>query len=162
MSDLRVRFAPSPTGYLHIGGARTALFNYLLAKKEQGTFVLRIEDTDVERSTQESVDAILQAMDWLGDDGVAVHGDVVPAGGSHVAHGDDHRLLVAQQHHLAPDQVARERRAAGRIQQTTYFTVPLSLPDGEQTTLRVVALSAPDESADVTGVWRFTLKSGES
>lgn len=66
MSQLRVRFAPSPTGYLHIGGARTALFNYLLAKKEQGTFILRIEDTDVERSTQESTDAILQAMDWLG------------------------------------------------------------------------------------------------
>jgi glutamyl-tRNA synthetase len=66
MSDLRVRFAPSPTGYLHIGGARTALFNYLLAKKEQGTYVLRIEDTDVERSTQASVDAILDAMHWLG------------------------------------------------------------------------------------------------
>ena len=66
MSNLRVRFAPSPTGYLHIGGARTALFNYLLAKKEQGTFVLRIEDTDVARSTQESVDAILDAMKWLG------------------------------------------------------------------------------------------------
>jgi len=66
MSNLRVRFAPSPTGYLHIGGARTALFNYLLARKEKGTFVLRIEDTDVARSTQESVDAILQAMDWLG------------------------------------------------------------------------------------------------
>ena len=66
MSDLRVRFAPSPTGYLHIGGARTALFNYLLARKEQGTFVLRIEDTDVVRSTQESVDAILDAMTWLG------------------------------------------------------------------------------------------------
>jgi glutamyl-tRNA synthetase len=66
MSDLRVRFAPSPTGYLHIGGARTALFNYLLARKEKGTFILRIEDTDVARSTQESVDAILQAMKWLG------------------------------------------------------------------------------------------------
>ncbi len=66
MSNLRVRFAPSPTGYLHIGGARTALFNYLLARKEQGTFILRIEDTDVARSTQESVDAILQAMEWLG------------------------------------------------------------------------------------------------
>ncbi|MEE4254084.1 MAG: glutamate--tRNA ligase [Desulfuromusa sp.] len=66
MSDLRVRFAPSPTGYLHIGGARTALFNYLLAKKEGGSFVLRIEDTDVARSTQESVDAILDAMEWLG------------------------------------------------------------------------------------------------
>ncbi|MBE0598700.1 MAG: glutamate--tRNA ligase [Desulfuromonadales bacterium] len=68
MSSLRVRFAPSPTGYLHIGGARTALFNWLLARKEQGTFILRIEDTDVARSTQESVDAILQAMEWLGLD----------------------------------------------------------------------------------------------
>lgn len=66
MSDLRVRFAPSPTGYLHIGGARTALFNYLLAQQQQGAFVLRIEDTDVARSTQESVDAILDAMEWLG------------------------------------------------------------------------------------------------
>jgi len=66
MSDLRVRFAPSPTGYLHIGGARTALFNYLLAKKQAGKYVLRIEDTDVARSTQESVDAILDAMHWLG------------------------------------------------------------------------------------------------
>ncbi|HAD04126.1 MAG: glutamate--tRNA ligase [Desulfuromonadales bacterium GWC2_61_20] len=66
MSQLRVRFAPSPTGYLHIGGARTALFNYLLARKEKGTFILRIEDTDVARSTQESTDAILQAMEWLG------------------------------------------------------------------------------------------------
>jgi glutamyl-tRNA synthetase len=66
MSQLRVRFAPSPTGYLHIGGARTALFNFLLARKEQGKFILRIEDTDVARSTQTSVDAILQAMDWLG------------------------------------------------------------------------------------------------
>ncbi|MFO7984121.1 MAG: glutamate--tRNA ligase [Desulfuromonadales bacterium] len=66
MSTLRVRFAPSPTGLLHIGGARTALFNYLLARKEGGSFILRIEDTDVARSTQESVDAILAAMDWLG------------------------------------------------------------------------------------------------
>ncbi|MBW2504183.1 MAG: glutamate--tRNA ligase [Deltaproteobacteria bacterium] len=68
MSNLRVRFAPSPTGHLHIGGARTALFNFLLARKERGTFVLRIEDTDVERSTQGYVDAILDAMAWLGLD----------------------------------------------------------------------------------------------
>ncbi|MBC7963022.1 MAG: glutamate--tRNA ligase [Steroidobacteraceae bacterium] len=68
MSELRVRFAPSPTGYLHVGGARTALFNWLLARKQGGTFILRIEDTDVERSTQESVDAILQGMRWLGLD----------------------------------------------------------------------------------------------
>jgi glutamyl-tRNA synthetase len=68
MSAIRVRFAPSPTGYLHVGGARTALFNWLLARKEGGTFILRIEDTDVERSTKESVDAILQGMEWLGLD----------------------------------------------------------------------------------------------
>lgn len=63
---MRVRFAPSPTGYLHIGGARTALYNYLLAKKMGGTFILRIEDTDLERSTPESIQAILDGMNWLG------------------------------------------------------------------------------------------------
>lgn len=63
---IRVRFAPSPTGHLHIGGLRTALFNYLFAKKEGGTFILRIEDTDEERSTQESVDAIYQGLMWAG------------------------------------------------------------------------------------------------
>jgi len=68
MSQVRLRFAPSPTGYLHVGGARTALFNWLLARKEQGKFILRIEDTDVARSTQESVDAILEGMRWLGLD----------------------------------------------------------------------------------------------
>lgn len=63
---VRTRFAPSPTGYLHVGGARTALFSWLYARKHQGTFVLRIEDTDLERSTQESVDAIFAGMKWLG------------------------------------------------------------------------------------------------
>ncbi len=65
---IKTRFAPSPTGYLHLGGARTALFSWLHAKKNNGTFVLRIEDTDLERSTQESVDAILEGMQWLGLD----------------------------------------------------------------------------------------------
>lgn len=63
---MKSRFAPSPTGYLHIGGARTALFAWAWAKKQQGQFVLRIEDTDRERSTQASVDAILDGMNWLG------------------------------------------------------------------------------------------------
>ena len=63
---MKSRFAPSPSGYLHIGGARTALFAWLWAKKHDSEFVLRIEDTDKERSTQDSVDAILQGMDWLG------------------------------------------------------------------------------------------------
>ncbi|MBI3574640.1 MAG: glutamate--tRNA ligase [Gammaproteobacteria bacterium] len=63
---IRTRFAPSPTGYLHVGGARTALFSWLYARKHGGAFILRIEDTDRERSTAESVDAILQGMTWLG------------------------------------------------------------------------------------------------
>jgi glutamyl-tRNA synthetase len=63
---VRTRFAPSPTGYLHIGGARTALFSWLYARKHGGQFVLRIEDTDLERSTAESVNAILEGMTWLG------------------------------------------------------------------------------------------------
>jgi len=65
---VRTRFAPSPTGYLHIGGARTALFSWLYARKTGGKFILRIEDTDRERSTQESVNAILEGMEWLGLD----------------------------------------------------------------------------------------------
>ncbi len=68
MTKVRTRFAPSPTGYLHIGGARTALFSWLYARKMQGDFILRIEDTDRERSTQASVDAILEGMQWLGLD----------------------------------------------------------------------------------------------
>ena len=65
MNKIRTRFAPSPTGYLHIGGARTALFSYLYARRHGGDFILRIEDTDLERSTPESVNAILEGMAWL-------------------------------------------------------------------------------------------------
>ena len=65
---VRTRFAPSPTGYLHIGGARTALFSWTYARHHGGAFVLRIEDTDLERSTKESVDAILKGLEWLGID----------------------------------------------------------------------------------------------
>lgn len=67
-SFVKTRFAPSPTGFLHIGGARTALFSWLWAKKNTGSFLLRIEDTDLERSTQKSIDAILESMQWLGLD----------------------------------------------------------------------------------------------
>jgi glutamyl-tRNA synthetase len=63
---VRVRFAPSPTGHLHVGGARTALFNWLYARHHRGVFILRIEDTDLERSTVENIDSILEALEWLG------------------------------------------------------------------------------------------------
>ncbi|MBZ0168784.1 glutamyl-tRNA synthetase [Candidatus Methylomirabilis lanthanidiphila] len=81
MSKVRVRFAPSPTGYLHVGGARTALYNWLFARHEKGDFILRIEDTDAERSTDESTTTILEALRWLGldwDEGPEVGGPVGP------------------------------------------------------------------------------------
>ena len=78
---IRVRFAPSPTGYLHVGGARTALFNWLFARRHGGVFVLRIEDTDVERSSPEMVEGILEGMRWLGldwDEGPGIGGPFEP------------------------------------------------------------------------------------
>ena len=81
MSSPRLRFAPSPTGYLHIGGVRTALFNWLWARKTGGKFVLRIEDTDQERSTDESRHVILDSLKWLGidwDEGPEVGGSFGP------------------------------------------------------------------------------------
>ncbi len=66
MTEVRVRFPPSPTGYLHIGGARTAIYNWLFAKQHNGKLILRIEDTDAERSTQESIQGILDGLEWLG------------------------------------------------------------------------------------------------
>lgn len=68
MSDIKVRFAPSPTGHLHIGGARTALFNWLFTRSKGGRFVLRIEDTDTTRSTEEYIESIMEGMSWLGLD----------------------------------------------------------------------------------------------
>ncbi|CAL9768169.1 unnamed protein product [Musa acuminata subsp. burmannicoides] len=79
--EVRVRFAPSPTGNLHVGGARTALFNYLFARSQGGKFILRIEDTDLERSTKKSEEAMLNDLSWLGlnwDEGPSVGGDYGP------------------------------------------------------------------------------------
>jgi glutamyl-tRNA synthetase len=100
----RVRFAPSPTGYLHIGGVRTALFNWLWARKTGGTFILRIEDTDQERSTLESVRVILESLRWLGlawDEGPEV-------GGPHGPYTQMARLSVYRD---ASERLIRERKA---------------------------------------------------
>jgi Glutamyl- and glutaminyl-tRNA synthetases len=80
-SEVRVRFAPSPTGYLHIGGARTALFNWLFAQHHGGTFVLRVEDTDRARNTEEATAAIYEGLRWLGlnwDEGPHIGGNFGP------------------------------------------------------------------------------------
>ena len=81
MSDVRVRFAPSPTGPLHIGGVRTALYNYLFAKKHGGTFILRVEDTDQNRYVTGAEEYVLNALEWCGltpDEGAGVGGDYGP------------------------------------------------------------------------------------
>ncbi|MCX7654658.1 MAG: glutamate--tRNA ligase [Fervidobacterium sp.] len=89
MSEVRVRFAPSPTGYLHVGGARTALFNYLYARKMNGKFILRIEDTDIERSEKIFEEQLMSALRWLGldwDEGPDVGGEYGPYRQSERAH----------------------------------------------------------------------------
>ena len=108
----RVRFAPSPTGYLHVGGARTALFNWLFARHEGGTLLLRIEDTDVERNRPELVDGILEGLKWLGiewDEGpffpVAAAGDVSRGGRTPAGQRSGVRLLL-QGRRLMPERDA--------------------------------------------------------
>ena len=94
---IRVRFAPSPTGYLHVGGARTALFNWLLARRLGGVFVLRIEDTDAGRSSEDMVDGILDGLRWLGldwDEGPEVGGRCAPYFQSERL--DRHRAMAEQ------------------------------------------------------------------
>ena len=87
-NTVRTRFAPSPSGFLHVGGARTALFNYLYAKAKKGKFILRVEDTDQERSSEESEKIILESLDWLG-----IHADEGPyEGGPHEPYRQSERL----------------------------------------------------------------------
>jgi glutamyl-tRNA synthetase len=107
---LRLRFAPSPTGYLHVGGARTALFNWLLARKEGGVFALRIEDTDQERSSEEMVQAILDGLAWLGLDWD--EGPVFQSRGIERHRADVRALLergAAYRDFTSPDDLARLR-----------------------------------------------------
>jgi glutamyl-tRNA synthetase len=122
---LRVRFAPSPTGYLHVGGARTALFNWLLARRYGGVFVLRIEDTDAERSSDEMVEGILDGLRWLGldwDEGPKIGGEHGPYFQSQRF--DRHRAmaaaLVVTGHayycYCTPDELKARREAAEKVE----------------------------------------------
>ena len=91
---MRLRFAPSPTGQLHVGNARTALFNWLLARGQGGTFILRIEDTDFERSTRESERSVIEDLHWLGlewNEGIDV-------GGEHGPYRQSERLHIYRAH----------------------------------------------------------------
>ncbi|MFA5975439.1 MAG: glutamate--tRNA ligase [Elusimicrobiota bacterium] len=117
--SIRVRFAPSPTGFLHIGGARTALFNWLFARHSGGTFILRIEDTDELRSTDDSVRGILDSMAWLGldwDEGPALGSDptATATGGQTPVRGDYgpyFQMQRLEKYQTACDQLVKEGKA---------------------------------------------------
>ena len=140
-APVRVRFAPSPTGYLHVGGARTALFNFLFARHCGGVFVLRVEDTDRERSTEASVGAIFEGLRWLG-----LHWDEGPdVGGPHGPYFQSQRLQgyadaasrllaggEAYRCFCAPEDLKRRREAAlGRGEPPKYDRTCLALPAAE-------------------------------
>ena len=145
MSDVRVRFAPSPTGFLHIGGSRTALLNWLFARHEGGAFVLRIEDTDRTRSTQEYLNAIIEDLRWLGldwDEGPGRGGEYGPylqsergdTYGPHVQklldEGSAYPCFCTQQE-------LEERRSRGQAEDGgwTYDRKCLTLPESKRQTL---------------------------
>lgn len=150
---MRVRFAPSPTGYLHVGGARTALFNWLLARKHGGVFVLRVEDTDRERSKDEHTQAILDGLSWLGIDwdegpyfqsqGVERHRQaayrLLAEGKAYRDFADPAAVRAeAEERSMHPSRVAREKadalgaeESARRAEAGEAFAIRFRVPDGE-------------------------------
>ena len=128
------RFAPSPTGYLHIGGARTALFNYLYARHHGGRYLLRIEDTDHERSTKDAIDAIHEGLNWLG---LAGDGEAVSQSARAERHVEVANQLLESGHayrcYLTPEELTtmrEEARATGqKITSPWRDADPATAPD---------------------------------
>ncbi len=122
MEEVRVRFPPSPTGYLHIGGARTAIYNWLFAQKTGGKLIIRIEDTDAERSTEESIKGILDGLEWLG-----ITWDEGPY--SQSAHAEEHRLAAqrlldkghAYKCFCTPEELERKREEARKKKEDFHY-----------------------------------------
>jgi glutamyl-tRNA synthetase len=146
------RFAPSPTGFLHIGGARTALFNWLFARGRGGKFLLRIEDTDRERSTPEATAAILQGMEWLGLDH---DGEVVSQFEGAARHAEvAHQLLAegkAYKCFATQEEIAAFREAAKAEGRSTLYRSPWrdAAPDSHPDAPFVIRIKAPQDGATV-------------
>jgi len=150
-STVVTRFAPSPTGFLHIGGARTALFNWLFARHHGGKFLLRIEDTDKARSTKEAIDAILDGMNWLGLDwdGHEYYQSQFWARHAEIAH----RLLdrgAAYRCYMTQEELAAQREAAQRERRPFRINSPWrDVTDGQGDKPFVVRLKAPRDGETV-------------
>lgn len=139
-SSIRVRFSPSPTGYLHVGGARTALFNWLLARKHGGTFILRIEDTDAARNTEAAMHAITDGMKWLGLDW-----DEGPEkGGEHGPYYQSQRQDIYDKYLAKLEAAGRtyvEENGAVRFK---FSRVPITVPDMVCGDVNFAATEEPD------------------
>jgi glutamyl-tRNA synthetase len=159
------RFAPSPTGFLHIGGARTALFNWLYARGRGGKMLLRIEDTDRERSTQAAIDAILDGLTWLG---ITWHGDAIYQFSRSARHREVAEQLLAMGHayhcYATPDELAQMREAARREGRAKLYDGrwrdrdPSEAPPGAKPTIRLKAPltgeTAIDDQVQGRVVWQ--------
>ena len=147
MTDVVTRFAPSPTGFLHIGGARTALFNLLFARHHGGQFLLRIEDTDRARSTQPAIDAILSGLQWLGIDW---DGDAVFQFERAARHAEVAHQMVETGHAyrcwMTADEIAAQREAAQKAKKPLRIRSPWrDAADGDRAQPHVVRLRAPQD-----------------
>ena len=159
------RFAPSPTGFLHIGGARTALFNWLYARGRGGKMLLRIEDTDRERSTQAAIDAILDGLTWLG---ITWDGDAIYQFSRSARHREVAEQLLAMGHayhcYASPDELAQMREAARREGRAKLYDGrwrdrdPSEAPPGAKPTIRLKAPltgeTAIDDQVQGRVVWQ--------
>src|SRR4030088_147709 len=153
MTETVTRFAPSPTGFLHIGGARTALFNWLYARARGGKMLLRIEDTDRERSTQGAIDAILDGLSWLG---ITWDGDTVYQFSRSARHREVAEELLAAgkayRCYASPEELTERREAARREGRSKLYDGrwrdrdPAEAPPGVKPVIR---LKAPTEGETV-------------
>lgn len=176
-SGVRVRFCPSPTGTPHVGLARTALFNWAFARHHGGTLVFRIEDTDAERDSQQSMDQIVDALQWLGidyDEGPGIGGPYGPYRQSerHERHAEVARLLLnaglAYESFSSPEEVEARHRAASRDVKLGYDNYDRDLSDDQKKAFRaegrepVLRLRMPDEDITFTDLVRgeVTFKAG--
>ena len=146
--SVTVRFAPSPTGYLHIGGARTALFNYLFAKNQNGKFLLRIEDTDAKRSNKAAIDAIIQGLDWLG---LKHDGEIVLQSKNYLRHQEIAKKLLADNKayycYTPPEELEEMRKMAEKKGEVFRFQSPWrdKIQSQASTIKPVIRIKAPKE-----------------
>ncbi|MBW2521864.1 MAG: glutamate--tRNA ligase [Deltaproteobacteria bacterium] len=158
MSEIRLRFPPSPTGYLHIGGARTAIYNWLYARKHGGTLILRIEDTDVERSTKESIEGIIDGLKWLGitwDEGPYFQSDHlqehIAAAQQLVASGHAYRCFCSREELDAKRQAAVAAKKTYQYDRTCLRLSPEEIAAKEaEGTPSLIRFRVPDGPGSVT------------